>query len=128
MPLYSNTNERLNIQFGVERLPLKTDALDPRIVKIPVGKYNEKHRHAHETIFYLVSGEGRVLIDGNSIEVKTGDVVFVPRWAMHQSQNSGTTEMVILAVTDFGLTGKVYLGDYNKTARMKSALEAVQSL
>jgi hypothetical protein len=27
--------------------------------------------------------------------------------------------MVILAVTDFGLTGKAYLGDYLKTARMK---------
>jgi len=123
IPLYNNTNERLNIQFEVERLPLKTETLDSRIVRIPAGKYNENHRHAHETIFYIMSGEGRILVDNSVVEVKAGDVVFVPRWAMHQSQNSGNTEMVILAVTDFGLTGKAYVGDYNRTARMKNASE-----
>jgi quercetin dioxygenase-like cupin family protein/pyrroloquinoline quinone (PQQ) biosynthesis protein C len=128
IPLYSNTNERLNIQFQVERLPLKTEALDPRVVKIPVGKSNENHRHAHEAIFYIMAGEGRVVVDDSVIEVKAGDVVSVPRWAMHQSQNTGNTEMVMLAVTDFGLTGKAYVGDYNKTARMKSAIEAAQTL
>jgi mannose-6-phosphate isomerase-like protein (cupin superfamily)/pyrroloquinoline quinone (PQQ) biosynthesis protein C len=128
IPLYSNTNERLNIQFEVDRLPFRTEALDPRIVKIPVGKYNEKHRHAHETVFYIMAGEGKVIVDNNEIEVKTGDVVFVPRWAMHQSQNSGNTEMVILAVTDFGLTGKAYVGDYHKTARMKNSIEIAKNL
>src|SRR5215510_3198920 len=123
IPLYNNTNERLNIQFEVERLPLKTETLDSRIVRIPAGKYNENHRHAHETIFYIMSGEGRILVDNSVVEVKAGDVVFVPRWAMHQSQNSGNTEMVILAVTDFGLTGKAYVGDYNRSARMKNASE-----
>lgn len=128
VPLYSNTNERLNIQFEVERLPLKTEALDPRIVRIPAGRYNENHRHAHETIFYIMAGEGKVVVDGRAVEVKAGDVVFVPRWAMHQSQNSGNTEMVILAVTDFGLTGKAYVGDYNRTARMRNAMEVAESL
>lgn len=128
IPLYCNTSERLNIQFTVERLPLKTEALDPRIVRIPVGKYNENHRHAHETIFYIMSGEGRIVVDDSVVEVKAGDVVFVPRWAMHQSQNCGSTELVILAVTDFGLTGKAYVGDYTSTARMKTVIEASQGL
>ncbi|MFY9572664.1 MAG: iron-containing redox enzyme family protein [Blastocatellia bacterium] len=127
-PLYSNANERLNIQFEVERLPLKTEALDPRIVRIPVGRYNERHRHAHEAIFYIMAGEGKVVVENSAVEVKPGDVVFVPRWAMHQSQNTGDTEMVILAVTDFGLTGRAYVGDYNKTARIKNAIEVARNL
>jgi mannose-6-phosphate isomerase-like protein (cupin superfamily)/pyrroloquinoline quinone (PQQ) biosynthesis protein C len=120
IPLYSNINDRLNIQFNVERLPLMTETLDPRVVRIPAGKCNEKHRHAHETVFYIMAGEGIVLVDNNSVDVKAGDVVCVPRWSMHQSQNKGNTEMVILAVTDFGLTGRAYVGDYNKTARMNN--------
>jgi len=32
--------------------------------------------------------------------------------------------MVLLAITDFGLTGKGFLGDYEKTARMKRAATA----
>src|SRR5262245_26636717 len=119
--LYGNTNERLNIQFAVDSLPFMTEALDPRIVRIPAGRYNERHRHAHETIFYIMAGEGTVVVDDILVEVKPGDVVFVPRWAMHQSQNRSDNEMVILAVTDFGLTGRAYIGDYNRTARMKNA-------
>jgi pyrroloquinoline quinone (PQQ) biosynthesis protein C/mannose-6-phosphate isomerase-like protein (cupin superfamily) len=127
IPLYSNSSERLNVQFAVERLPLKTEALDPRIVRIPTGMYNEKHRHAHETIFYIMSGEGRIVVDSVSIAVQTGSVVLVPRWAVHQSQNTGDTEMVILAVTDFGLTGKAYVGDYNKNARMRTAIDVART-
>jgi len=117
--LYDNANERLNIQFEVQTLPFKTEALDPRIVRIAPGKNSEKHRHAHETIFYIMAGEGCVVVDNSTVEVNPGDVVFVPRWAVHQSQNSSGGEMVILAVTDFGLTGKAYIGDYTRTARMK---------
>jgi hypothetical protein len=33
--------------------------------------------------------------------------------------------MVILAITDHGLTGKAFIGDYDRTARMrKNALES----
>ena len=69
-----------------------------------------------------------MVVDQNAVEVKAGDMVFVPRWAVHQSQNSGDTEMVILAVTDFGLTSKAYIGDYNKTARMQQVMEVARNL
>ena len=41
--------------------------------------------------------------------------LFVPRWSVHQSQNQGDGEMVILAITDFYLTGKALVGDYEFT-------------
>jgi len=45
------------------------------------------------------------------LPVRAGDTVLVPRWAMHQTQNLGTTEMHFLAVTDFQLSQRAYLGD-----------------
>src|SRR5262245_27977792 len=42
-PLYQNTNLRLNIDFAVDTVPFAAEVLDPRIVRIPAGKYNEKH-------------------------------------------------------------------------------------
>ncbi|WNZ22241.1 cupin domain-containing protein [Leptolyngbya sp. NK1-12] len=118
-PIYSNVNERLNIEFSVERMLFPaTQVLDPRIVRIPAGKANERHRHAHETLFYILEGSGTVLIDEAAIEVTAGDAVFIPRWCIHQSRNTGTDEMVILAVTDFGLTSKL-LGNYDQKTRMK---------
>jgi quercetin dioxygenase-like cupin family protein len=93
-------------------------------VRIPAGKANERHKHAHETIFYFLAGTGRVMVDDRWITVQPGDSVFVPRWSVHQSQNQGDGEMVILAITDFYLTGKALVGDYESTARMKRAAKA----
>jgi oxalate decarboxylase/phosphoglucose isomerase-like protein (cupin superfamily) len=54
------------------------------------------------------------------IPVVPGDFVFIPRWCLHQSVNESESEMVFLAVADFGLTGKSFTGNYLKTARLKS--------
>ena len=118
-PMYANTVEAMGIDFTVDRAPFPAEVLDARVVRIPAGKANERHKHAHETIFYFLAGTGRVMVDDRWIAVKPGDSVFVPRWSVHQSQNQGEGEMVILAITDFYLTGKALIGDYESTARMK---------
>lgn len=117
--LYENRREDLGIDFTVERLPFAAEVFDVRTVRIPAGKVNEKHRHAHESIFYVIAGSGRVLVNNAVIAVSPGDVAFVPRWAFHQTQNTGDGELVLLAVTDYGLTSRAFIGDYLRTARMK---------
>ena len=117
--LYNNQNEKLNIDFTVDILPFPLQILDPRIVRIPSGKNNELHKHAHETVFVFISGEGIVKIDSMEVPVKAGDFVYIPRWCMHQSINTSNSEMVFLAVADFGITGKSFTGNYLKTARLK---------
>jgi mannose-6-phosphate isomerase-like protein (cupin superfamily)/pyrroloquinoline quinone (PQQ) biosynthesis protein C len=117
--VYQNEETRFNIKFTVDRLTFPTtQVLDPRIVRIPPGKNNERHRHAHEAVFYIIQGSGYVSIDDRLIKVDAGDTVFIPRWCIHQSQNTGDVEMHILAVTDFGLTSKV-LGNYDRKTRLK---------
>lgn len=117
-PLYHNKIDKHQIDFSVHSLAFRPEVLEARLVHIPPHKNNEHHRHAHETVFYIVRGSGRILVDDAHVEVSAGDIVFVPRWAMHQSQNGSDEEMQILAVTDFGLTGKTFIGDYAKTSRM----------
>gem|GEM_PF-1108717 len=109
--MYANEVEKLNVEFAVERLPLAAEVLDPRMVRIPAGKFNEKHKHAHETLIHVLAGSGQVVVDGRALPVRAGDSVLVPRWSMHQTQNLGDTELRYLAVTDFGLTRCAYLGD-----------------
>jgi quercetin dioxygenase-like cupin family protein/pyrroloquinoline quinone (PQQ) biosynthesis protein C len=118
-PMYANKVDAMNIDFTVDRAPFPAEVIDARVVRIPPHKNNERHKHAHETVFYILSGTGRVMVDDRWIAVEPGSCVFVPRWAVHQSQNQSDTEMVILAITDFYLTGKAFVGDYESTARMK---------
>ena len=119
--LYDNKVDELNIDFSVQILPFGLEVLDPRIVRVRPHKANEMHRHAHETVFIFLEGEGKVIVDQFENNVKPGDFAFIPRWCNHQSVNTGDTDLVFLAVADFGLTGKSFVGNYLKTARMKSS-------
>jgi quercetin dioxygenase-like cupin family protein/pyrroloquinoline quinone (PQQ) biosynthesis protein C len=121
--MYANAVERLNIEFTVERLPLAAEVLDPRIVRIPAGKHNEKHKHAHETLIHVIEGRGQVVIDDRVFPVHAGDTVLVPRWAMHQTQNLAASELRFLAVTDFRLSQRAYVGDAT-SYRMHADIDA----
>lgn len=118
--LYHNKVDALNIDFSVSVLPFDLEVLDPRIVTVQPGKANEMHKHAHETVFIFLKGKGKVIVDDYANEVGPGDFAFIPRWCNHQSVNIGNEELVFLAVADFGLTGKSFVGNYMKTARLKS--------
>jgi mannose-6-phosphate isomerase-like protein (cupin superfamily) len=116
---YKNKNEKLSIDFSVEKLTFSDiQVIDPRVVTVSPASKNELHKHAHESIFYIVKGFGEILIGKDSVAVTAGDIVYVPRWIFHQSKNMSETEdLVILAITDFGLTSAV-LGDYDKRTRL----------
>ena len=117
--VYANRNDRLNIDFTVDRLTFpEQQVMDPRLLRIAPGKNNELHKHAHETLFVILSGEGEVRVGESARPVKAGDVAFVPRWIFHQTRNlSHDSELVILAVTDFGFTSAL-LGDYDQRTRL----------
>ncbi len=109
--LYAHEVDKLNVKFTVERLPFDAEVLDPRIVRIPPGKSNEKHKHAHETFIHILDGGGQVVVDDRVFQVRAGDSVLVPRWSLHQTQNTGRGELRFLAVTDFHFTERAYVGD-----------------
>ena len=117
--IYRNTNEKHNIDFSVNRSPFPAEVIDARVVRIPEGRCNERHKHAHESIFYVIQGKASVQVDKSIQNVEAGEMAFVPRWCIHQTTNVGEDELVMLAITDFYLTGKVFIGNYNSTARMK---------
>jgi quercetin dioxygenase-like cupin family protein/pyrroloquinoline quinone (PQQ) biosynthesis protein C len=118
--LYHHHNPDLAIDFRVECLPLTgLQVLDPRLVRIAPGARNENHRHAHESIFVVLSGEGELRVGAEVVPLKSGDVARVPRWLPHQSRNTSTSEELrLLAITDFGLTAAA-LGDYDSRTRLK---------
>ncbi len=118
--IYANRHESIGIDFTVERVDMPdSQTLDPRIVRIAPGMTNELHRHAHESLFVVLEGTGRVRVGECEQDVGQGDLAFVPRWALHQTSNtSADRELVLLAITDFGFTRAV-LGDYTKKTRTK---------
>jgi uncharacterized RmlC-like cupin family protein len=118
--LYRNRDASLGIDFEVIRLPFSgLQVMDPRLVRIAPGSRNEKHRHAHESIFVVLSGQGEIQIGSGRTPLEAGHVAYVPRWVVHQSHNLCSREpLLLLAITDFGLTSAV-LGDYDASTRLR---------
>ncbi len=119
---YANRDDRLGIDFSVQKLPFADlHVLDPRYLVIAPASRNEKHRHAHESIFVVMEGEAQIAVGDRLLTLAEGGVAFVPRWVVHQTVNlSPTRPLKILAITDFGLTSAV-LGDYDARTRLKAA-------
>ena len=117
--VYRNRRPHLAIDFQVARLAFAgAEVLDPRVVRIAPGAANERHRHAHESLFVVLSGRGGVCIDETWVPLREGQIAFVPRWGFHQTRNESLDEeLVLLAITDFGLTSAV-VGDYDRRTRM----------
>jgi pyrroloquinoline quinone (PQQ) biosynthesis protein C/mannose-6-phosphate isomerase-like protein (cupin superfamily) len=120
-PLYENADPAGTMDFSVERVPLATEVFDTRILRVKKGKHNEAHKHPHESVFHVISGRGRVHVNRASVDIGPGDIVFVPRWATHFSEAGPGEDLVILALTDFGLTERAYVGNPTTTTRQKGA-------
>jgi len=61
------------------------------------GRKMRVHKHLNnDELIFIHKGEGTMTLDDQSIEVKTGDVVFVPRGTWHGLDNTGKENLVMI--------------------------------
>lgn len=74
----------------------KTNAIGPeegwqentlRLFRINPGGFTPQHRHDWEHVNYVIEGNGKLTIDGETFELSERDMAFVPPNAEHQFQN-----------------------------------------
>ncbi|MBX2866139.1 MAG: cupin domain-containing protein [Leptolyngbyaceae cyanobacterium MAG.088] len=57
------------------------------------------HRHQIAVeMFYVLKGEGRVVCDGKSSTIRTGDSILVPSYGIHFVENIGSQRLYLLSV------------------------------
>jgi mannose-6-phosphate isomerase-like protein (cupin superfamily) len=63
----------------------------------PGDKVRPAHSHPHsEEVIYILSGSGRVLVDGEVAPVRAGSVVLFPQGKPHMLQNTSREEMKVV--------------------------------
>ena len=61
------------------------------------GQKMRVHKHLHnDELIFIRKGEGTLTLDEESIQVKTGDVVFVPRNTWHALDNTGKENLLMV--------------------------------
>ena len=85
--------------LSADRTP--TEKISCGVTDIPAdgpGRTYVCHRHAEPEVYYILAGEGLVLIDGSEYPVREGTAVYVPGNAEHGMKNTGTTTLSLLYI------------------------------
>jgi len=65
--------------------------------RLPVGASTQEHYHPKaEEIYYITHGAGRIRIEGEMREVKSGDAIAIPPGQRHKLWNTGTETLRLL--------------------------------
>jgi quercetin dioxygenase-like cupin family protein len=67
---------------------------DMRIISFEPGGQSPSHSHDFEHEIYVFKGKGSVEVDGKKVDIKPGDVVYVPANADHCFNAQDGMEMV----------------------------------
>ncbi|HTE32263.1 MAG TPA: cupin domain-containing protein [Chryseolinea sp.] len=75
---------------GVENISFCNEYMTP-------GRKMRVHKHLNnDELIFIHKGNGTLTLDEDIIEVKTGDVVFVPRGVWHGLDNTGEVDLVMI--------------------------------
>src|SRR6201996_8370377 len=61
---------------------------------IPAGQSSDMQRHYHETVHYVISGQGHSEIEDDKEAWAAGDFIYTPPWTWHRHYNDSADEPV----------------------------------
>ncbi len=68
--------------------------------KVPIGEKTKPHRLRTSEVYYILSGNGLMHIDGESHEVGSECAVYIPPNAIQYIENSGNCDLEFLCIVD----------------------------
>lgn len=73
-------------------LPTSTFELFRQV--IPAGQSSDMQRHYHETVHFVIAGDGHSEIEDETVSWTTGSFVYTPPWTWHRHYNDSTEHPV----------------------------------
>jgi len=61
---------------------------------IPPGLSSDMQRHHHETVHYVIAGDGHSEVEDDTCTWSTGDFVYTPPWTWHRHYNDSAEHPV----------------------------------
>jgi gentisate 1,2-dioxygenase len=78
---------------------------------IPAGLSSDMQRHHHETVHYVISGNGHSEIEDDTAAWSAGDFVYTPPWTWHRHYNDSAEQPVeFLTIENSRLLGLLGVG------------------
>jgi len=68
--------------------------------KLEVGKESDKHILKSDEVYYILSGQGEMMINDKTAIVEAGDTIEIPPGAVQSIKNIGQTALDFLCIVD----------------------------
>ncbi len=69
-----------------------------RVFEVEPGGYTPRHSHPWPHINYVISGRGKLFLDGKENEISGGSFAYVPSGQTHQFQNTGDEKLEFICI------------------------------
>jgi gentisate 1,2-dioxygenase len=78
---------------------------------IPAGSSSDMQRHHHETVHFVIEGEGHSQIEDETVTWSTGSFIYTPPWTWHRHYNDSAERPVhFLTIENSRLLGLLGVG------------------
>jgi gentisate 1,2-dioxygenase len=64
------------------------------------GEKLKARRVTGSSVFHVVKGSGRTVIDGEPFDWSKGDIIALPSWAQHAHSNTGSEDAILFSISD----------------------------
>lgn len=82
----------------------KSKEISVQITEVEPQGMQPLHSHREEQCYYVIEGDGLMLIDAEERPVRKGDAIFIPSGASHGIRNAGSNTLVYLTANrPFGI-------------------------
>lgn len=83
--------------YHPESSPIK----DTSVAEAYLEPGHETERHIHRSsqeVYYILAGQGRIVLDGQPLDVKEGDAILMKPGTVHNIRNTGTGGLRFLCI------------------------------
>jgi gentisate 1,2-dioxygenase len=88
--------EYTNPQTGGPVMP----TMSCRVQMIRKGEKLKARRVTGSSVFHVVQGKGRSVIEDKTFDWEKGDIIALPSWALHAHSNTGSEDAVLFSISD----------------------------
>ena len=91
------TRRKVPITIKISKAKHGVDSISLCVEDMSPGRKMRVHKHLNnDELIFIHKGNGTLTLDEESIEVKTGDVAFVPRGTWHGLDNTGKENLLMV--------------------------------
>ena len=76
---------------------MRVESMSGYIYELPAGTVDEQTPHDQDEIYYVVKGRSDLTVDGETVAIKPGDILYVKKFAQHLFSNI-TEDLSLLVV------------------------------